>query len=52
MFKYYDFSSCRLRLMLHNLKNSKLHFFVGKVLFVGEYLNIDRIKMNDLNAQV
>lgn len=38
--------------MLHNLKNPKLHFFVGKVLFVGEYLNIDRIKMNDLNAQV
>lgn len=38
--------------MLHNLKNSKLHFFVGKVLFVVEYLNIDRIKMNDLNAQV
>lgn len=38
--------------MLHNLKNSKLHFIVGKVLFVGEYLNIDRIKMNDLNAQV
>lgn len=38
--------------MLHNVKYSKLHFFVGKVLFVGEYLNIDRIKMNDLNAQV
>lgn len=38
--------------MLHNLKNSKLHFSVGKVLFVGEYLNIDRIKMNDLYAQV
>lgn len=52
MFKYYDFSDYRLRLMLHNLKNPKLHFFVGKVLFVGEYLNIDRIKMNDFNAQV
>lgn len=52
MFKYYGFSYYRLRLMLHNLKYSNLHFFVGKVLFVGEYLNIDRIKMNDLNAQV
>lgn len=39
-----------LRLMLYNLKNLKLYFFVGKVLFVGEYLNIDRIKMNDLNV--